>query len=243
VEPERRYYFKVSLLAYLVWIIVFEAVGLYAATLPTRDVTLPLDRRIPLIPEFIWPYLLCYVFPFLPLLVVKDWHRFNRALLAIILANAAAFLVYVLLPIAFPHPELGPSFSDRVLALQFRYDFKPGANKLPSLHVTYAWIVYLLCRKQGLGRLRNGLILLAAALISVSTIFVRQHILLDVLTGAAWAFAAWFAAGRLYPRLAPAGAAPAEALRRLIGRAALPLLLYTTLLIFLADLHYRRILP
>ncbi|MGA2533023.1 MAG: phosphatase PAP2 family protein [Candidatus Aminicenantales bacterium] len=243
MEQERLHYLKVSLLAYLVWIIVFEAVGFYAVTLPTKDVTLPLDRQIPLLSCFIWPYLLCYLFPFLPLVIVKDWHRFNKALLAIILANAAAFLVYILLPIAFSRPELGSGLSDRVLALQFRYDFKPGANKLPSLHVTYAWIVYLLCRKQGLGRLREGLIFLTAMLISVSTLFVKQHILLDVLAGAAWAFAAWFAAGRLYPRLAGPGTAPPEALKHLVWRAALPLLLYTALLVFFADLCYRRILP
>jgi membrane-associated phospholipid phosphatase len=111
------------------------------------------------------------------------------------------------------------------------------------VHVTFAWIVYLLCRSQGLGRVREGLILLTAALISVSTLFVKQHILLDVLAGAVWAFVAWGAAGRLYPRFAPAGTSPARGLNRLIGRAALPFLLYTALLIFLADLHYRRILP
>lgn len=243
MEQERLYYLRVSLLAYLIWIIIFEAVGFYAVALPTRDITLPLDRRIPLVSGFIWPYLLCYVFPFLPLLVVRDWHRFNRALLAIILANAAAFLVYILLPIAFPRPELGAALSDRVLAFQFRYDFKPGANKLPSLHVTYAWIVYLLCLRQGLGRVREGLILLTAALISVSTLFVKQHILLDVLAGGVWAVVAWLAAGRLYPLLAPAGTGPVQGLRRLTLRAALPLLLYGAMLIFLADLHYRRILP
>lgn len=243
METERLHYLKVSLLAYLVWIMVFEAVGFYAVTLPARDVTLPLDRHIPLVSWFIWPYLLCYLFPFLPLLVVKDWHRFDKALLAIILANAAAFLVYVLLPIAFAHPALGTGLSDRVLALQFRYDFQPGANKLPSLHVTYAWIVYLVCRKQGLGRIREGAIFLVAALISVSTLFVKQHILLDVLAGAAWAFAAWVAAGLLYPRFAAPGAAPREALKRFVWRAALPLLAYTAVLLFLADLHYRRILP
>ncbi len=243
MEHNRLHYLRVSLLAYVVWIIVFEAVGYYAATLPTRDLSLPLDRQIPLIPAFIWPYLLCYIFPFLPLVVVKDWHRFNRAFLAIILANAAAFLVYIWLPIAFPHPELGPSFSDRILELQFRYDFQPGANKLPSLHVTYAWIVYLVCKKQGLGRIREGLIFMTAVLISVSTLFVKQHILLDVLAGAAWAFASWFAAGRLYPRLAAAGVGPAGVLKRIITTAALPLLPYTVVLVFLADLYYRRILP
>jgi membrane-associated phospholipid phosphatase len=243
MEQNRLYFLRVSLLAYLVWIIVFEAVGFYAVTLPTRDLSLPLDRRIPLVSAFIWPYLLCYVFPLLPLVVVKDWHRFNRALLAIVLANAAAFLAYIVLPVAFPHPELGSSLSDRILAFQFQYDFKPGANKLPSLHVAFAWIVCLLCRKQGLGRAREAMILLSAALISISTLFVKQHILLDVLAGAALAVAAWSTAGRLYHRLAPAGASPREALRTLVRRAALPLLLYTGLLIFLADLHYRRILP
>jgi membrane-associated phospholipid phosphatase len=243
MEQERAYYIKISLLAYLIWIIVFEAVGLYAVALPTIDVTLPLDRRIPLIPEFIWPYLLCYVFPFLPLIVVKDWHRFNKALLAIILANAAAFLVYFLFPIAFPRPDLGASLSDRVLALQFRYDFNPGANKLPSLHVTYAWIVYLVCLKQGQGRFREGLIFLTAVLVSVSTLFVKQHILLDVVAGAAWAFAAWFAAGLLYPRFATPGTRPPDAFKRLARKVVLPFFLYTLILFFLVDLHYRRILP
>jgi membrane-associated phospholipid phosphatase len=243
MEQERLYYIKISLLAYLIWIIVFEAVGFYAVTLPTKDVTLPLDRQIPLLSGFIWPYLLCYVFPFLPLVVVKDWHRFNKALLAIILANAAAFLVYFLLPIAFPRPDLGATLSDRALALQFQYDFKPGANKLPSLHVTYAWIVYLVCRKQGLGRFREGLIFLTAMLVSVSTLFVKQHILLDVLAGAAWAFAAWFAAGLLYPRLAAPGTDPPEVFKRLVRKAVLPFFIYTLVLFFLVDLHYRRILP
>jgi membrane-associated phospholipid phosphatase len=243
MEQERRFYIKASLLAYLTWIIVFEVVGLYAVTLPTRDVTLPLDRHIPLISGFIWPYLLCYVFPFLPLVVVKDWHRFNKAILAVLLANAAAFLVYFLLPIAFPRPDLGSGLSDRILALQFRYDFQPGANKLPSLHVTFAWIVYLVCRKQGLRRSHESSIFLTALLISLSTLFVKQHILLDVLAGAAWAFAAWFAAWRLYPRLAAPDMEPPEAFKRLIRKAALPLLIYMVLLFFLFDLHYRRILP
>lgn len=205
MERDRFDYLKLSLLIYSAWIIIFEAVGLYALNLPTRDLSLPLDHRLPLISEFIWPYLLCYVFPFLPLFVVKDWHRFNRALLAIILANAAAFLFYLFLPVAFPRPALGTGLSDRVLDLQFRYDFQPGANKLPSLHVAFAWIVYLVCRKQGLGNGRERLIGLAAALISVSTVFVKQHIVLDALAGAALAFAAWFAAGLLYPRFAPGG--------------------------------------
>ncbi len=243
VDPERAAYLKFGLAAYLVWIVLFQAVGSYAVGLPTRDITLSLDRLIPVLPGFIWPYMLCYVFPFLPLLVVRDWHRLNRAILAIVLANAAAFVIYVLWPIAFPHPALGSSLSERVLALQFKYDFRPGANKLPSLHVAYAGLVYLACLKQGLGRLRENLVLITAGLISISTLFVKQHVVLDVVAGIGLAVAAWLAADRLYPRLAGSEADPLRALRRVTVRAGLPLVPYTAFLILIADLFYRRILP
>lgn len=218
---ERRFYFKTSLLFYLAWILVFEAVGKLAATLPTRDLTLGLDRMIPVAAFFVWPYELCYLFPFLPLLLLKDWHLFNRAILAVILANLAAYVVYFALPISYPRPELGTSLADAVLRWEQDFDFKPGANKLPSLHVAFAWLVFIICRKQGLKKPAQALILAGAMLISVSTLFTKQHILLDVVFGIVWAFVAWAVAGFLYPRVADADAEPRAALKQMF-RAILP---------------------
>lgn len=145
MKRDRKFYIKVSLVVYFTWAVVFEAVGWYASTLPAEDLTTHVDRQIPFIPVFIWAYLLCYVFPFLPLFVIKDWHRFNRGLLAIILANISAFTVYLTFPISFPRPELGHTLSEHLLSFIYGVDFHPGANKLPSLHVTFAWIIYLVC--------------------------------------------------------------------------------------------------
>lgn len=89
MERERKFYLKIILGVYFIWFIFFEAVGQYASILPTRDFTSYMDRQIPFIPEFVWPYVLCYVFPFLPLFIIKDWHRFNRALLS---SNSCKFL-------------------------------------------------------------------------------------------------------------------------------------------------------
>lgn len=198
MKKEQKFYLKVSLIFYFLWSIVFEVVGWYAAILPTRDFTSAVDRQIPLIPEFVWVYVLCYVFPLLPVFVIKDWHRFNHGLLSIILANLSAFLVYLTLPVAFPRPELGQSLSEHLLSFIYGVDFYPGANKLPSLHVTFAWTVYLVCRKQRLNRLGEGLVLLLAGMITISALFVKQHIILDVVVGTGWAFAAWILAGYLY---------------------------------------------
>src|SRR4030043_1750344 len=198
MKRERGFYIKVILFVYFIWLIVFEVVGWYAAILPTRDFSSYIDEQIPLIPEFVWPYVLCYVFPFLPLFVVKDWHRFNRALLSIILANLSAFVVYLIIPIAFPRPELGQSLSERLLSFIYGVDFHPGANKLPSLHVTFTWIVYLVCRGQRLNPLGDGIVFFFAVVITLSALFVKQHIIVDVVVGVFWAFSAWILAGYLY---------------------------------------------
>jgi membrane-associated phospholipid phosphatase len=218
IESKRKFYIKVSLVVYAAWLILFEAVGWHAATLPAEDITSFFDKQIPLIPQFIWPYMLCYIFPFLPLLVVKDWHRLNRTLLSVILANLSAFIVYLIFPIAFPRPELGQSLSEYLLSFLYNVDFRPGANKLPSLHVTFTWIIYFACRGQRLGKLGDALLLILAILISLSALFVKQHILADVIAGFCWALLSWLLSGHLYSSLAGLHIDPLVGLKQMMKK-------------------------
>jgi membrane-associated phospholipid phosphatase len=237
---ERLFYLKATLLLYVAWALIFELIGHVAEKLPTSDLTLPLDHRIPFIAVFVWPYVLCHVWPFLAFFILKDWHRFNKAFLAIMLANLSAYVVFILLPVAFPRPELGTGLSDRVLAWYYHLDFYPGANKLPSLHVAFVWITAIACRKQRLGRAGDALIFLGAALITVSTLFVKQHIILDAVLGTAWGFAAWFIAGRIYPHIVGAVGQPAEALKRMMRRTAPAALVWIAILVLVAVFVIRR---
>jgi len=231
--PEKfKFYLKVSLTVYVIWLIVFEAVGWYANTLPTKDITSFMDREIPLIPEFIWPYMLCYVFPLVPLFVIKDWHRFNRALLSIIVANLSAYIVYLIFPVAFPRPELGQSISERLLSFEYAIDFYPGANKLPSLHVIFAWIVFLACRGQRLNKFGDVIIFLIAVVISISALFVKQHILIDVVAGIIWAFIAWILAGYIYRSLIDSKMDPMTGLRHMVKKLIPVVLLYSVIASF-----------
>ena len=220
VRGERKFYVKVSLLVYLVWLILFEAVGWHAADLPTYDITSFIDKQIPLIPQFIWPYMLCYVFPFLPLLVIEDWHRINLTLLSVIFANLSAFILYLIFPIAFPRPELGQGLSEHLLAFLYKVDFYPGANKLPSLHVTFTWIVYLACRGQRLSNFGETIVFFLAVLITLSALFVKQHVLADVAAGLCWAFAAWALSGNLYKFLIGPNVDPRAGLTQMMKKLA-----------------------
>ncbi len=213
-SSDRRFYTSVAVVAYLLWLVAFEVVGSLAATLQTFDLTTRLDRAIPVIPAFVWPYELCYLFPFLPLLVLRDWRRYNAALLAFVLANATAFVLYLLLPIAFPRPTLGSSLSARLLASEYAADFNPGANNLPSMHVAISWIVWLVMRGER-GRLLDGVTFVIACAITVSTLFVKQHMVADVAVGMVWGVGWWAIARRLDVRLTEPAASPREALVQL----------------------------
>lgn len=231
IDRERKFYIKVSLVVYLIWIIFFEVVGRYAATLPSHDITSFIDRKIPLIPQFIWPYLLCYIFPLLPLMVVEDLHRLNHTLLSIILANLSAFILFLIFPVAFPRPELGRSLSDYLLSFLYTVDFRPGANKLPSLHVTFAWISYLACRDQKLAKFGNGVILLVAMLITISALFVKQHVIVDVVIGIGWALGSWSLAAKVYRFLVDLNIAPRAGLKQMMKKVT-PILITFALVIF-----------
>jgi membrane-associated phospholipid phosphatase len=192
----RGRYATILVVGYAIWVASFEAVGRYAQTLPTRDLTTAWDRAVPLVPAFIWPYELCYVLPFVALLVIRDRRRLEVALVAMLVASLAAFVAYLAVPVAFPRPALGASVSERLIALEYATDFKPGANNLPSLHVALSWILGRAMHRER-GRLVDVFIFTGVAAITVSTVLVKQHLLLDVATGIAWAIGSLRVAERL----------------------------------------------
>jgi len=218
MDPERKFYLRVFVIAVLVWLAAYELVGLAAAHLNTLDLTLPIDRRIPLLPGFVWIYAFCYLYPLVPLFVTRDWHRFNRGLLAMLIANTTAFIVYLVFPVAIPRAELGSSFSERMLAFIYWLDFEPAVTELPSLHVFFAWLTYLMSRCQRLNRWGDAVLFLIATGITVSTVLVKQHFVLDVVAGLIWATGSWIAASVLYAKLVPSAVSAPVALRQVFAR-------------------------
>jgi hypothetical protein len=197
-DGARSRYLALTLLAYAVWFACFELVGTVAARLPSHDLCTEWDRRIPLVPAAVWPYEACYLLPFLVPLVVRDSERLGVALLAAIIANLGAFFVYLAFPVAFARPRLGNSLSERMLALEYAWDFQPGANNLPSLHVAMSWLILITCHRQGLSRSAFLALALLTVAITVSTLLVKQHLLYDAVLGVAWAFAAFALAERVH---------------------------------------------
>lgn len=194
-----RHRLQLVLPAFAVWVLSYELVAEYASRLPAQDLTTALDGLIPFRAGWIWIYALTYVIPFLAMLVVQEDERVNRALIAVGLASCTAYVVYVLFPVSSPRPQVGVGLADQLVALQRRLDYP--ANQLPSLHVANAWILYGTVAGERRERLVRALCGLLASAITLSTLFVKQHIVPDVLAGGVWAFVAYWASGRVYARL------------------------------------------
>lgn len=145
---------------------------------------LPLDDRIPFVEAFVIPYVCWY--PFLILtglyLLLFDGKQFKKYICFVAVGFTAA-LIFCLIspngqalrPAVFPRENL---FTAIIAGL---YSVDTCTNVFPSTHVigaVAAAIPYFYCPR--LKKLRVPAAVLAA-LITVSTVFIKQHSVLDIL--------------------------------------------------------------
>jgi hypothetical protein len=149
----------------------------------------PLDRMIPHLP-LTWPlYWLTYPFVVLgtgwALWVVGD-RRYLRGVVAIVVVTLSGALIQLAIPSRAPWP------ADAGAIMQHYHTaglVLPFAN-LPSMHVTYSVLAAgMLVEVTASRTMRWGAIAIAAA-ITVSTVTLKEHFVLDAISGLALALVA-----------------------------------------------------
>jgi membrane-associated phospholipid phosphatase len=149
-----------------------------------HDVSCALDRRVPLRPEWIWVYLWYYPLCFAPLFfpgLLADDGVYLRAAAGFCIQFLAAWTIFYLYPTRIPREEVeGDSPSAR--AVRGLYAVDSGYPIFPSLHV--ANTVYVAClAAQFLPAPWSLPFFAAAALVSASTVLIKQHYLADIPAG------------------------------------------------------------
>lgn len=149
-----------------------------------------LDGLIPFNEWFFIPYLFWFVYLIGGLVYTffRDVPSFRRMMRFIILTYGVTLVIYVLWPTRqLLRPDSFPRDNAMTRFAAWFYDFDTNTNVCPSIHVLGAVAVSVGLWDCGrLARPRWRLALGAmTALISVSTLFVKQHSVLDVLAAAA----------------------------------------------------------
>lgn len=149
-----------------------------------HDLTLAIDRAIPLCPAWIWVYLLYYPMCCLPLAfpgVLKDNRLFAAVGVGMLIQFVIAWPTFYFFPTHIQHAWVAPTMPSG-LALRGLYLTDPGYNDFPCLHVANSLYVAFLSTSYCAPWV-SGLLFLTALFIAASTLLIKQHFFLDVLSG------------------------------------------------------------
>lgn len=176
-------------LPYLLFLLVMPALG-YLYTLLNTDareaviLSTTLDEWIPFVPAFIVPYILWYAFilGYLFYFWFKDVHTFLKTLGIIVIGELICFVIYFYFQTTVPRPELAGNglFVDLVRLI---YSHDQPYNAFPSIHVLTTFSIIL-----GNFNIRDKhlfhsvFVPIMGSLIILSTLFVKQHFVLDMVS-------------------------------------------------------------
>lgn len=161
-----------------------------------HPVYVPVDDRIPFCEYFLPFYLFWFLFlsGMVAYTLFFDIPAFRKMMWFTILAYSATMLIYFLYPTC---QELRPTEFARDNAftrfIRWFYVFDTNTNVCPSLHVvgSFSAVVGAWYSRRFSTPGWRAAFLLAAALICVSTVFLKQHSVVDVLAALPLCAAAW----------------------------------------------------
>ena len=174
-------------------------IGAWAEGRPAHVPSLPADGLIPLEPAWGLVYGALYLFLILlPVFVVRHEPHIRRTFLAYLSVWVASYVVFLLYPTVASRPGHVPGHGFAAWGLRTLYAADPPYNCFPSLHVAHSFVSAYACgrinRRVGAGA---GA---CAALVALSTLFTKQHYILDVIAGIALASVAYLIFLRSSPR-------------------------------------------
>lgn len=177
--------------SHLLLLLFWPAYGLVFAALEAATernyyiVHAPLDDVIPFCEAFVIPYLFWFVFlgGMVAYLLLFDVPNFKRMMYFVMLTYTTTCIIYILYPTmqdlrpkAFPRDNLLSRFMGHF------YEFDTNTNVCPSLHVigSFAALFGGWYTKRFAPPFRRGVMVVCTVLICMSTVFLKQHSVLDI---------------------------------------------------------------
>ena len=183
---ETARYFGISFtLALLSNQIAFQGSRLFEKGRYHADLTLPADAAVPFLPWTVTIYVGCFLFWLILYRLIARLPRqeADRFFCANLLGKAGSFVVFVLFPTTMSRPELGGG-TGWIALMRILYGIDTPDNLFPSLHCMVAWLCWVGIRDNR--RIpfpwRIAALLMAVA-VCLSTLTIRQHVLMDVAGG------------------------------------------------------------
>jgi membrane-associated phospholipid phosphatase len=150
-----------------------------------RQLITAIDHQIPFVDFFVVPYVIWYAFIFLMFVYFCIFDRaiYYRTLLSFCVGMLVCYVIYFFFQTTVPRPEL---VSNGIFTrmVQYVYGADQPFNCFPSIHVLSSYLMILGIRHSKMWTLRKDIFVSAVSYsIILSTLFVKQHVVLDVVAG------------------------------------------------------------
>lgn len=155
---------------------------------PTREVNnlvTFIDQNTPLIKIFVIPYLIWYPFIIITMLYlcIKDRSVYFKTLLSYVIGLIVCYMTYLVFQTTVPRPNLlGDDLFTKLLGMVYNAD--QPFNAFPSIHVLSSFLMMKAISMSIIkNRINQFIIHSNSIIIILSTLFVKQHVILDVISG------------------------------------------------------------
>jgi membrane-associated phospholipid phosphatase len=165
----------------LLWLIVYFIVNrLRVDPRLRRDYSLPIDKKIPFVPLFAWVYFSIEILVLHPFLFLSDARQFYWMLACFILNTILFSLIHIVIPSKVERIEQTNTggIAGKMLR-QWQKTCRPYGN-FPSMHTGFS-VPVVIANYMALGVVAGSITLVWAVLIALSTLFLKQHYIVDVL--------------------------------------------------------------
>ena len=158
------------------------------------SLAIPIDHRIPFRPEWVFVYLTVYFVFILPFFYLEDRKALIAMDLSQFIALALSYTMFIYLPVAFDRPMVEVvDFATWTLDIVQGQD--PPWNCFPSTHCIACTIASLALMKYN--RKVGWWVLGSTIFICASTMYTKQHFVLDVVAGVALGAAIFYLVRRV----------------------------------------------
>ncbi len=175
----------------LLAMVFFNIITYFGSRLFTSDwyhysMETSLDRAIPYVKEFIIIYIpISYLQWIIGFYMISRDTRENCITLigAEIIGKVLCLICFLLLPTTMIRADIaGTDFLNR--CVRYLYEIDPADNLFPSIHCLESWVIFRSTfYLKALPKWAKPLHLIVTLLVFASTLFVKQHVIVDVIGG------------------------------------------------------------
>jgi membrane-associated phospholipid phosphatase len=197
VRAKARYIFLTLLFYFIAYFSIQSFITVNEYNLSTE-----IDKLIPFVPQFVWVYhTIVPILLFTAIVLIQRKDVFLSMITALIIAGLTMSVFYVVFPSFYPREPIGDYSLSAALVEMTRMVDGPS-NTFPSGHVTFSWILVFFVSLSEQARKFRWAYLLWAVLITTSTLVLKQHFIVDAISGILLASVCYyFAKNTVFERL------------------------------------------